>query len=178
MKSQAKKDNPFLEYGTAFENFFRLELSLMMMFLVLTGLATLQMIVFACYNDTEHSSLFEQTTFAGLGQATQDCSRTNNFESSDTITFMLSCNSNYYIDELYSAGIYSVSRTRLSLNETIYEVEREMANCYESEEQRAENPLHECVDYDTLYSQIIDDCMNKTRCSPEIKLADVWNYDR
>ena len=59
VKSQAKIDNPFLEYGTAFENFFRLELSLMMMFLVLTGLATLQMIVFACYNDTEHSNLFE-----------------------------------------------------------------------------------------------------------------------
>ena len=53
------KKNPYLEYGTAFENFFSLERSLMKMFLFLTILSVFQMSVFASYKDILYSGLFE-----------------------------------------------------------------------------------------------------------------------
>ena len=49
-KKKSKQKNPFLEYGTAIENFFNLECALIGMFFVLTLLAIPQMIIFASYN--------------------------------------------------------------------------------------------------------------------------------
>ena len=49
-KKKSKRNNPFLEYGTAIENFFNLECHLIVMFLFLTLLAIPQMAVFLSYN--------------------------------------------------------------------------------------------------------------------------------
>lgn len=50
-RQQSKnKNNPFLSYGVAIENFFNLEVWLIKIFFVLTLLALPQMIVFASYN--------------------------------------------------------------------------------------------------------------------------------
>ena len=59
-----------MEYGTAIENFFNLECSLILMFLVLTILAVPQIAIFASYNAQENFSnvgVLDRFSFAGLG---------------------------------------------------------------------------------------------------------------
>ena len=149
----------------------------MKMFLVLTGLALLQMIVFASYKDIEYSGLFEQTTFAGLGQATQVCSRAPNFEKYDNITFIFSCNSNYVVNSVFSAGIFQIHKTQDQITDIIEDIENVEDICYETLEQREENLMHNCVNYDKLYSDILDNCYGFTQCYFNITLSDVWLYD-
>ena len=48
--SKEQKANPFLEYGTAIENFFNLEYRLICTFFVVTLISLPQMLVFASYH--------------------------------------------------------------------------------------------------------------------------------
>ena len=59
-----------MEYGIAIENFFNLELSLIVIFLVLTLVAIPQMIIFAAYDSgksNEDTTFYDKFSFASLG---------------------------------------------------------------------------------------------------------------
>jgi len=102
------KNNPFLEYGVAIENFFNLEVYLIKIFCVLTLLALPQMVVFASYNSNAsftNSSITDAVSFASLGQANSVCSKAPNIPGQNEFKFLFACSKNYEISQIFSMGL-------------------------------------------------------------------------
>ena len=118
-KKSNKKENPFLQYGTAIENFFNLEYALIKMFAVLSLLALIQMVIFLTYNDTNFGGIFQESTFSGLGQATNVCSRGPNIVDNGNFTFQYTCNINYKVTDVISTGIYLFDKGALDFDESL-----------------------------------------------------------
>ena len=90
MKKVNNKENPFLQYGVAIENFFNLEVQMIYIFFILTLLTLPQMGIFAAYNSNGNymsSSFLDSLTFSSLGQANTVCSKSPNFDGQNTIDY-------------------------------------------------------------------------------------------
>ena len=77
-------------------------------FFVMTIMALPQMIVFASYSELEDywpKTIFKSLTFASLGQATTNCSKSPFIPYDYTIPLLFTCGKDYTISEVYSAGI-------------------------------------------------------------------------
>lgn len=122
------KNNPFLQYGVAIENFFNLEVWLIKIFFVLTLLSLPQMIVFASYNSNasfQESSFLDSLSFASLGQANAVCSKAPNLPGSTDFKFLFACSKNYEITEFFSMGLvgYSDSGNATTLLDSLSEIQ-------------------------------------------------------
>ena len=132
-KKKSKRNNPFLEYGTAIENFFNLECHLIAMFFVLTLLAIPQMAVFLSYNairDFEQAGILDQFSFAAFGQADTVCSKAPVLPDTDSIKFLFSCNDSYRVFTTVSSGVLTIdlneneSNSLRAINTICYESSR------------------------------------------------------
>ena len=133
-KKKSKQKNPFLEYGTAIENFFNLECHLIAMFFVLTLLAIPQMAVFLSYNairDFEQAGVLDQFSFAAFGQANTVCSKAPVLPDSTGIKFLFSCNDSYRVKKTISSGVLSVDKDIWDGTNTLKVIN---TVCYESPE--------------------------------------------
>ena len=81
-----------------------------------------QMAIFASYDAYGGSSTARSDiiSFGSLGQATTSCSKMSNaVKDADSIKFLFTCSKEYYINEIFSAGIIEYDQMNSNYTESL-----------------------------------------------------------
>ena len=170
MAEKKKRPSPFISYGIGIRNFFKLQGSLIKLFILLTLISIVQMIIFSTYNGLDHLgdqvTISAKLSFGNVGFPTSTCAmNTINWSTNTDIKYLLQCQGSTQIDRVISSGIMMDSVFPFGTDDD------SLRKCSMTEDEIAQSNLMPYYDTASFEKELMSQCAGKELCHAEIPRA-------